>query len=211
MIVRSGVRRLLDRQSDIEVVGEAATADETLRSVREREPNVVVMDLGMPGGGTIDAIRSMSNRTPPVRVVVFTASDEEPDVVLSLRAGASAYVLKRSAETELIVAIRSVAAGREHLDSALDIDVAEHLTDRRSEEPAASPKLSHREAQVLQLIGVGYTNREVADRLGIGVKSAETYRHRITQKLGLRSRAELTRYLLRAGLLDPERVDRRRS
>lgn len=204
-IVRSGVRSLLSRQPDMTVVGEVETAEQMLEALDKEKPEVIVLDLKMPGGGTIDAIKRVRERARGPLIVVFTGYDDSTDAILSLRAGAAAYVLKRSPETELLEAIRRVKAGGLHIDQALGPAMTERILDLANEQdPPPSSPLSRREAQVLELTAMGYTNRQMADRLEVSIKSVETYRHRIAEKLGLRSRAEFTRYVFHSGILERE-------
>jgi DNA-binding NarL/FixJ family response regulator len=210
-VLRSGLRALIGAQPDMDVVGEARNRLEAERGVAETKPDVALMDLSMPGGG-IEAVRSVSQRTPQTRVLVLTAHEEAGYVRASVAAGAAGYVVKTAVDGELLAAIRAVAGGRAFMDLSLQPDVARHGLDAsRTWAPqgdAGGSLLTGREREVLELVAEGYTNREVSRDLGLSVKSVETYRARLMEKLGLCSRAELVRYALECGLLRPGKVAR---
>ncbi len=199
-VLRAGLRALLAVQGDLEVVGEASDGAEAIRLTLALRPDVVVMDIGMPGVGGIDATARIKRDLPAAKVLILSMHDDRGYLRQVLRAGASGYVLKKAADTELLVAIRAAARGDIFLDPAL----AKALVDEVMEPKAAggdTPALSDREREVLRLIAHGHTNQEVADRLCVSVKSVETYKARLTEKLGLKGRAELVRYALHHGLL----------
>ncbi len=199
-VLRAGLRALLAAQDDLEVVGEASDGAEAIRLCQTLRPDVVVMDIGMPGVSGIDATARIKRDLPSVKVLILSMHDDRGYLRQVLRVGASGYVLKKAADTELLAAIRAAARGEVFLDPAL----AKALVDEVMEPKAASvepPALSDREREVLRLLAHGHTNQQVADRLCISVKSVETYKARLMEKLGLKGRAELVRYALQHGLL----------
>jgi two-component system, NarL family, response regulator NreC len=203
-VLRAGLRMLIGGQPDMEVVGEAADGEDAVQRVPELKPDVVLMDITMPGIGGIRAIEQIRRVHPETRVLVLTMHDVPAYLRSVLAAGASGYVVKRAADSELISAIRGVHRGRTVLDPALATRVVQGGLRRRSTAAqAAGPAsvLSQREREVLELVAQGFTNQQIADRLGLSVKTVETYRSRLVEKLGLRSRADLVRYALDSGLL----------
>jgi DNA-binding NarL/FixJ family response regulator len=196
-VLRGGLRLLINAEQDMAVVEEAADGPEALRKVRRTRPDVVVLDLTMPRTDPLATIRQIARLG--TRVVVLTMHDDPGYVDSALAAGAHGYVVKKAADTELLAAIRAVSGGRRFLDAG-------------GRRPARAPgsaagrvrQLSGREEQVLRLIGYGFTNREIAGRLRVSIKTVETFRARVCQKLGLHSRADLVRYALHMGLLAPE-------
>jgi two-component system response regulator NreC len=192
-VMRAGLRSLLQAQRDMVVVGDATCAQELLVKVRTLRPDVVVTDLRMPGGGVLDAIRSMRAEPNAPNVVVFSAFDDPAEAVSSLRSGAIGYVLKQASEDQLLTAVRRARIGRRFVDEPLAARILEApLGDDAPQERA--PLLSTREAAVLDLVARGYTGPEIAAELGLRVGTVETYRHRIRKKLGLRSRAEVIEF-----------------
>ncbi|MBI2878940.1 MAG: response regulator transcription factor [Candidatus Rokubacteria bacterium] len=203
-VLRAGLRMLINAQPDMEVAGEAASGEEGLRLARELQPDVVLMDITMPGAGGIDATAEIRRACPRVRVLALTMHDDPAYLRSVLAAGGSGYVLKRAADTELLSAIRITHRGETYLAPSLAGAVVQEVLGRkarggRGEVPGDS--LSEREREVLCLIAQGHTNQQVADRLCLSVKTVETYRARLMEKLGLKSRADLVRYALSTGLL----------
>jgi two-component system response regulator NreC len=199
-VLRAGLRLLIGAQADMEVVAEAADGEEAVRKAVESRPDVVLMDLTMPGSGGIRAVERIRQECPSSRVLVLTMLDVPAYLRSALAAGASGYVVKSAADSELLSAIRAVHRGRTVLDPELAASVLQNALGRR---PAGGPGaglLSPREREVLDLIAQGYTNQQIADRFGLSVKTIETHRSRLVEKLGLRSRAELVRYALDSGL-----------
>lgn len=199
-VLRAGLRALLAAQAGLEVVGEASHGAEAVRLAQALRPDVVVMDIGMPGVNGIDATARIKRDLPPAKVLILSMHDDQGYLRQVLRAGASGYVLKKAADTELLAAIQAAARGEVYLDPALakvlmDEVMAPQATRREA------PALSGRERDVLRLVARGHTNQQVADRLCISVKSVETYKARLMEKLSLRGRAELVRYALQQGLL----------
>ena len=202
-VLRAGLRVLINGQPDMEVVGEAATGEEAWRQADAVKPDVVLLDLTMPGMGGVEATERIVRDCPGVRVLVLTMHDDVAYLRSVLAAGAASYVLKRSADTELLSAIRITHRGGTYLEPSLAGDIVQDALGRRGrpgEDSARSP-LSEREREVLRLVAQGHTNQEIADRLSLSVKTVETYRARLMTKLGLRTRADLVRYALSVGLL----------
>lgn len=199
-VLRSGLRLLIDGQPDMRVVAEAADGAAAVRAARDHEPDVMLLDLTMPDGGT-GAIERCLAAAPRTKVLVLTMHDDPVYARAAMASGAAGYVVKMAADTELLSAIRAVHAGRVFMDV--------RLSHRRSDPEAVAPvsaalppaRLSAREREVLVLLGQGFTNREMAERINTGIKSVETYRHRLGVKLGLRRRADFVQYALHAGLL----------
>ncbi|MBV8478960.1 MAG: response regulator transcription factor [Actinobacteria bacterium] len=197
-VIRAGLRLLLQRQDGIEPVAEGVSGADAINRARELQPDVVLLDLSMPNESGIDAIPKILEVSPASRIVMLSMHDDPDYVRGAFAAGASGYVLKEAADTELVSAIRDVAAGGSHLDPALRARIA---AAGKAEAVEARP-LSQREIEVTRLLALGHTNLEIAERLSISVRTAETHRAHVMRKLGLRSRAELVRYALAHGLLD---------
>jgi two-component system response regulator NreC len=194
-VVRSGLRMLLDSESEFEVVAEASNIEDARRYVRGHHPAVLVLDLNMPGGSSLEAIPLLRQEAPETQIVVLTMQQEPAFAREALRAGALGYVLKEAADEELVGAVRSAAAGERYLNPRLGARIA-------SEPPPGPPDdLSEREAEVLRLIALGHTNTEIAEQLLLSVRTVETHRAHIQQKLRLTSRAELVGYALERGLI----------
>lgn len=206
-IVRAGLRALLDAQPDIEVVAEAENGFEAISNARKYEPEIVIADLSMPGGG-LEAIREITALKLKTRVLVLTVHAEERYLLPVLEAGGSGYVRKSSAHTDLLDAIRTVARGEVFLDPAATKTLLRGYLGRvtTGEEMDLGEVLSEREREVVKLTAEGYTAIQAAEMLSLSPKTVETYRHRAMQKLGLANRAELVRYALRAGLLVDESI-----
>lgn len=200
-MMRDGLRAVLEQEPDFHVAGEAADGREALEACESLHPDVVVMDVGMPGLNGIEATRLLHTRSPRSRVVALSMNADRRYVQAMFSAGAWAYLVKSSASDELIRAIRAVAHGEKYVSPT----VAGSVVDALVGGPAfvqADPRdqLSPREREVLQLIAEGLTSKEVAVRLGVAVSTIETHRKQIMAKLGLRSVAELTKFAIRAGL-----------
>ena len=204
-IVRAGLRALLDAQSDMVVVAEVDNGADAIASTQQLEPNVVIADLSMPGGG-LEAIRGITALGLKSRVLVLTVHAEERYLLPVLEAGGSGYVRKSSAHTDLLNAIRTVARGEVFLDPAATKTLLRGYLGRvhSGEELDLGEVLSEREREVVKLTAEGHTAQQAADMLSLSPKTVETYRHRAMQKLGLANRAELVQYALRAGLLVDE-------
>ncbi len=194
-VVRSGLRMLLDGESDFEVVAEASDIESARRYVRGHHPNVLVLDLNMPGGSSLKAIPLIREESPDTQIVVLTMQQEPAFAREALGAGALGYVLKEAADDELVEAVRLAAVGESYLNPRLGARIA-------SEPPPGRPDdLSDREVDVLRLIALGHTNAEIAGQLYLSVRTVETHRSHIQQKLRLSTRAELVGYALERGLI----------
>jgi two-component system response regulator NreC len=194
-VVRSGLRMVLESESDFEVVAEASDVESARRYVRGHHPRVLVLDLNMPGGSSLEAIPVIRSESPETQIVVLTMQQEPAFAREALGAGALGYVLKEAADDELVEAVRRAAAGESFLNPRLGARIA-------SEPPPGPPDdLSEREVDVLRLIALGHTNAEIAEQLYLSVRTVETHRSHIQQKLRLTTRAELVGYALERGLI----------
>jgi len=202
-VLRAGLRMLIGAQPDMEVVGEAGDGAEAARKAAETRPDVALVDITMPALSGIQAIERIREACRETRVLVLTMHDVPAYLRAALAAGASGYVVKRAADAELLSAIRGVHRGRTVLDPTLATMVVQGALGKRpasGQAGGAASVLSPREREVLDQVAQGYTNQQIADRLGISVKTVETYRSRLVEKLGLRSRADLVRYAFDSGL-----------
>lgn len=194
-VVRSGLRLLLDGESDLEVVAEAGDVEGARRHVRGHHPQVLVLDLNMPGGSGLEAIPLIREESPETQIVVLTMRQEPVFAREALAGGALGYVLKDAADDELVDAVRRAAVGERYLNPSMGARIA-------SEPPPGPPDdLSKREVDVLRLIALGHTNAEIAAQLYLSVRTVETHRSHIQRKLTLSSRAELVGYALERGLI----------
>lgn len=201
--VREGLRLLLNEQTDIEVVGEAADGRQALQEIRRLGPHVVVMDISMPRINGLAATRAVKSTTPAVAVIALRRHTDEAYVQELLAAGASGYVLKQSASSELLQAIRTAATGGRYLDSALVARNTEAYVSGRPRSHAG-PTITDREASVLRMMAVGHSNKEIASELAISVKTVEVHKANAMRKLGLRGRIDVVRYaVLNGWLKDP--------
>jgi two-component system response regulator NreC len=206
-VVRTGLRTVLSTQADLELVGEAADAAETLKLAAELRPDIVLLDLNMPSGGGTGCVRRIREAGTGARVLVLSMHDDPAVVRESLQAGASGYLVKHAVDTELVLALRAVKRGEIYLHSsltqALIEDVPGHVPER-AEGRSRFDLLSKREKEVFQWLVRGYTNQQIADRLCLSPKTIETHRAHLLDKLGASSRAELVQFALDHGLLTPE-------
>jgi DNA-binding NarL/FixJ family response regulator len=202
-VVREGLRALIDRQADMEVVGEAGDGRAAIEMTERLHPDVVVMDLSMPVLNGTRATRDMLWRNPSLRVLVLTVHEERSYLRELLEAGAAGYLLKRAAPDELVQAIRGVAGGGVYVDPHLIPDVLDRSvrSSRREGVPDGKP-LTRREEEVMRLIARGYSNKEIAAQLSLSVKTVETHKARATEKLDLHNRAGIVRYAMQKGWLD---------
>lgn len=201
-IVREGLRLLLASQQDMQVVGEADNGRDVLVLVETLQPDLVVLDLSMPGLNGLQVTQRIKERWPSIKVVALTVHEDESYLRQMCQARADGYVLKRSAGDELVLAIHTVAGGGVHYDGALASQaLAAQVNEAGGRGENHGPELSERERAVLIMFAWGYSNKEIAAELNISVKTIETYRARIAEKLGLHSRTELVRYALRQGWL----------
>jgi DNA-binding NarL/FixJ family response regulator len=199
-VVRSGLRLLLEAEDDMAVVGEAGAAREAVFELRSSQADVVLMDVAMPGGSGIDVIPQLLHEAPETKILMLSMQDDPSYVRQAFEAGASGYVLKEAADAEVVAAVRDVAAGRSYVNPALGARLVAAESEARKR--AEADPLSDREREVLRLLALGHTNQEIAKMLYISVRTAETHRAHIMQKLNLRSRADLVRHALASGLLD---------
>ena len=204
-VVREGLKALINGHLDMEVVGEAADGRTACSKAAELDPDIVVMDMSMPLLNGLEATREVRRRHPDVKVLALTVHEERSYLRDLIEAGAAGYVLKRSAAEDLVHALRVVARGDVYLDPSVTAVVLGRLSRARTQE-TQRPELSERETEVLQLIARGHSNKEIADRLKISVKTVETYKARSMEKLGMTGRADIVRFAVRAGWLrDPMR------
>jgi two-component system response regulator NreC len=194
-VVREGLRLMIDAQPGLRVVAEAGNADDALRMARAHRAAVVVLDLNMPGRPSLDAIPELVAASPDTRVVILTMQDEPALAQAALRAGASGYVVKDAAGDELVQAVQLALEGGTYLHPQLGARIAAQEPEEEEDD------LSEREREVLKLIALGHTNGEIASQLFLSVRTVESHRAHIQQKLGLASRAELVRYALDRGLI----------
>ena len=199
-VVRAGLTLLLDAEADIEVIGEAGNARDAVFEVRAKKPDVVLLDVVMPGDSGIDVLPELLKESPESKVLILSMQDDPSYVRQAFGVGASGYVLKEAADTEVVAAVREIASGGRYVHPALGARlIAAEAAERAAAE--ADP-LSDREREVLRLLALGHTNQEIAKMLYISVRTAETHRAHIMQKLRLETRAELVRHAIASGLLD---------
>jgi two-component system response regulator NreC len=199
-VVRSGLRLLLDKEADLEVVAEAGDVADALRYVRAHRPQVLVLDLNMPGDPSLPAIPQVAESSPDTHVVVLTMQNDPAFAREALQAGAAGYVLKEAAGTELVEAVRLAAVGETYLNPRLGARLA-----AAPAEPAGPPdNLTEREVEVLRLIVLGHTNTEIAAQLYLSVRTVESHRAHIQQKIRRTTRAELVKYALEHNMLETD-------
>lgn len=197
-VMRSGLRMLLDAEENFEVVAEAGDVDETIRKLKAYKPAILILDLHMPGGPSLERIPEMREASPETRILVLTMQDSTGFVREALRAGALGYVTKEAADEELVEAVNLVAQGEAYLQPKMGA--------RLATEPAGDgppDDLTEREAEVLRLIALGHTNAEIASQLYLSIRTVESHRAHIQQKLRLSTRAELVRYALEKRIVEP--------
>jgi two-component system response regulator NreC len=195
-VVRSALRMLLEAEPEFEVVSEAGGADEAARKVRGHHPQVLVLDINMPGGSGLAAVPKIRDESPETQIVVLTMQSEPAFAREAMQAGALGYVLKEAADAELVQAVRMAAAGETYLQPELGARLA------AEPEGSAPDDLSERELEVLRLIALGHTNSEIAEQLYLSVRTVESHRAHIQQKLRLTTRSELVRYALERRLVE---------
>lgn len=199
-LVRTGIRRLLDDAADLTVVGEADCGEEALRLAREQRPDVILMDVNMPGIGGLEATRKLLRIDPEVRIIALTVHVDEPYPSRLLEAGALGYLTKDCNEAEIIKAIRTVSRGRRYISADIAQQMALSGLDGGAKNPFA--RLSQREIQVMLMVTEGNRLQEISDRLCLSPKTVSTYRYRLYEKLGVSNDVELTRLAIRHGLID---------
>ncbi len=204
-VVRAGLRMLFMAESDMEIVGEASNAEEAIRSALILEPDVILMDVVMPGLSGIEATRRIKQVHPDVHILALTMHEDEQYFFKMLQAGATGYVPKRAAPDDLLSAIRTVSQGHVFLYPTLaKMLVSDYLHRGTSDSPKTGGTLTPRERQVLTLIAEGLTNREIAESLVISIKTVDRHRENIMRKLDLHNRVALVRYAIAKGLIDVE-------
>jgi two-component system, NarL family, response regulator NreC len=200
-VVRSGIRLLLDQEPDMEPVGEAGSGREAIFEARSLRPDVILMDVVMPDGNGLEVIPTLLHEQPETKILVLSMQDDPRYVREAFDAGAKGYVLKEAADVEVVAAVREVAKGGRYVHPELGARLI--AADAAAARKAEADPLSDREREVLRLLALGHTNQEIAQQLYISVRTAETHRAHIMQKLRLSSRAELVRYAIAQGLLEP--------
>jgi two-component system response regulator NreC len=203
-ILRAGLKMMLNAQPDMEVIGEAHDGRQAIAEVQRLQPDIVLMDITMPDMNGIEATRQIKKLQPETKVLMLTMHENDEYVFQALRAGASGYMLKEAADTELISALHVVQSGQFYLSpAAQSVMVGDYLQRvRTGEEKDSYSNLTEREREILKLVAEGYTNNQIAERLVISPKTVDTHRTHIMDKLNLHSRAELVKYAIRRGLLE---------
>lgn len=194
-VLRAGLRALLSAESELEVVDEASNGEEALALATELQPDVILLDISMPGSSGIDVTRRLKQTLPQARVLILTVHEDEGLLQEAIQAGASGYIIKRAVESELIDAIRAVWRGDLYVHPAMTRALLKEISPAPpAAKEAPVEALTPREVEVLRLIAQGYTNRQMADMLSISVRTVESHRSNLMGKLNLRSRVELVRY-----------------
>jgi len=203
-ILRAGLRMMLNAQPDFEVVGEAQDGRQAIQEAQRLQPDVILMDITMPDMNGIEATRQIKKLLPETKVLILTMHEHDEYVFQALRAGASGYMLKEAADTDLISALRVIQNGQFYLSpTAQSVMVGDYLQRvRTGEEKDSYSSLTEREHEILKLVAEGYTNNKIAERLIISPKTVDTHRTHVMDKLNLHSRAELVKYAMRRGLLE---------
>lgn len=205
-ILRSGLRFMLSSQDDMEIIGEASTGAETLKQSETLQPDLVLLDLSMPGIGGLDVLPALRRLAPSAKILVLTMHDDKHYMNQALQNGASGYVLKKAADTELITAIRAVLSGEIYVHHSMMRFLLEDVLPGVDSTHHGDiwDSLSEREQEVLRLVALGFTSAEIAEKLVLSAKTIETYRARGMEKLGLRNRAALVHFALSRGLISAE-------
>ncbi|GAB4471270.1 MAG: response regulator transcription factor [Anaerolineales bacterium] len=204
-VLRAGLRLLLSQEAHLQVVGEAESGLDTLRLAEELQPDLILLDISMPGLNGLDAIGLLRKRAPEARILILTMHDDVHYLRQALQNGASGYVLKKAADVELLSAIQAVMQGEIYVHSSMTRSLLEDiLPPSQSTDLEQWDLLSEREKEVLRLVAYGYTAQEIAAQLALSVKTIETYRARGMEKLGLSSRAALVRFALSKGIISAE-------
>ena len=203
-ILRAGLKMMLNAQPDIEVVGEAHDGRQAIHEAQRLLPDIVLMDITMPDMNGIEATRQIKKLVPEIKVLVLTMHENDEYIFQALRAGASGYILKEAADTELITALHVIQSGQFYLSpTAQSVMVGDYLQRiRTGEERDSYSNLTEREREILKLVAEGYTNNQIAEQLVISPKTVDTHRTHVMDKLNLHSRAELVKYAMRRGLLE---------
>lgn len=202
-VLRSGLRLLLISQNEYDIVGEAASGTETLSLAEQLQPDLILLDLSMPSLGGLDALPMLRTLSPSARILILTMHDDAQYLRQALRLGASGYVLKKAADTELLSAIHAVLRGEVYVHPSMTRVLLEDMLPEAQllSKDDAWERLSEREQEVLKMVTLGHTSAEIGDKLSLSAKTVETYRARGMEKLGLRTRAALVRFALQEGLI----------
>lgn len=200
-LVREGIIAFLKMCDDVEVIGEASDGLEAVEKTERLKPDIVLLDINMPKLGGIEATLEIKRRTPDVKILVLTQYDDKEYISRLLRAGISGYILKRAAGSELISAIRAVRRGELYLHPSIAKEVVTGYLDKEKSPEDSYEKLTEREKQVLKLISEGYTYKEIADMLGISVKTAIAHHTKISDKLNIHTRAGLIKFAIKKGII----------
>ncbi|MBI5966186.1 MAG: response regulator transcription factor [Chloroflexi bacterium] len=205
-VLRSGLRLLLTSQNEFEVIGEASSGIETLALAEQLQPDLILLDLSMPALGGLDALPTLRRLVPSARILILTMHDDPQYLRQALKHGASGYVLKKAADAELLSAMRSVLRGEVYVHPSMTrILLEDMLPESQSDNTEDSwSNLSDREQEVLKMVALGHTSAEIAEQLSLSAKTVETYRARGMEKLGLRTRAALVKFVLQEGLMKKE-------
>jgi DNA-binding NarL/FixJ family response regulator len=202
-LVREGIRTMLEQEPGFEVVGEVGDGQEAIRRVRELAPDVVLMDVALPGGiGGLEATEAILSERPATRVIILTQYEQGEYIRRALKIGAQGYLLKRSASSQLKEAIRTVARGERYLHPVAAEELVDLVTSGRSLDLEDYETLTQRERQVLKLLAEGKTSRDIAKYLGVSLKTAMTHRSNLMAKLGMHSRAEVIKFAIRKGIIE---------
>jgi DNA-binding NarL/FixJ family response regulator len=202
-VLRAGLRLLLEGQNEFEVVAEASTGSEALSQAEKFQPDLILLDLSMPGLGGMDVLPTMRKMVPSTKILILTMHDDPQYLRQALKHGASGYVLKKAADAELISAIRSVLRGEMYVHPSMTRVLLEDILPeaKSSDADLTWASLSDREQEVLKMVALGHTSAEIAEQFSLSVKTVETYRARGMEKLGLRTRAALVKFALQEGLI----------
>jgi len=203
-LVRAGIRSLLEGLENVEVVGEAGDGQEAVRLAESLRPDVVLLDVGMPGLNGLDVAARLATQDASIRVLILSMHTSEEYVLRALRAGCAGYLLKGSAVAELAIAVRAVARGETYLSPAVSKHVMDDYVRRTGGATDPIDALTPRQREVLQLVAEGNTSKDIADRLGLSFKTVEAHRAQIMERLGLHDVAGLVRFAVRMGLVRPE-------
>lgn len=201
-VLRSGLRLLLNHQPDFEVVGEASDGWDAIRLCRQQQPDILLLDLSMPELDGLAVLRHLQGEMPWLKVLVLTMHEDAEYLRRALAAGARGYVLKRAVDAELLSALRAVATGGTYVYPTLAAALLAPPQPAPAQPQGPAPTLSQRETEVLQLIALGHSHQEISEKLMLSVRTVETYKARLIEKLGVRSRAELVRYALAHHLVE---------
>jgi two-component system invasion response regulator UvrY len=198
-LVRSGIRRLLEDVRDIRVMAEAETGEQAIRLVRKHAPDVILMDVSMPGIGGLEATRKITRSQPDMKIIVVSIHDDDPFPARLLEAGASGYITKGCSVDEIVAAIKAVHQGQQYLSPGIAQKLALSYVHNRDKSPFE--ELTQRETQVMLMVISGETNKRISERLCLSPKTTSTYRYRLFEKLGVENDVELTRFAIRHGLI----------